>query len=74
MSFVDEASGFKEIYGIESASATITLVPPGVLQRFTKLNQGYLSNRDYKSAYGETAMRTYAFDIPIGQEPRIRLV
>jgi hypothetical protein len=30
MSFVDEASGFKKVYGIESASATITLVPTSV--------------------------------------------
>ena len=36
MSFVDEASGFEKVYGIESASATVALVPTSVLQRLNK--------------------------------------
>jgi hypothetical protein len=30
VSFVDKASGFKEIYGIESAGAPVTLVPSSI--------------------------------------------
>jgi hypothetical protein len=30
MSFVDEASGFKKVYGIESARTTVALVPSSV--------------------------------------------
>ena len=36
MGFVDEASGFKKVYGVESARATVALVPSSVLQDLIK--------------------------------------